>query len=67
LELPEEGGYTTLAGFLMAQAGRLLQVGDTVEYEDKQFVVDRLDRRRIRRVRLTLTSVTPAVSSASEA
>ena len=54
LELPEEGGYTTLAGFLMAQAGKLLQVGDVVEYEGKRFVVDRLDRRRIRRVRLTL-------------
>jgi CBS domain containing-hemolysin-like protein len=30
-----------------------LQVGDTVDYEDKHFVVERLDRRRIRRVRLT--------------
>ena len=54
LELPEEGGYTTLAGFLMAQAGKLLEVGDVVEYEGKHFVVERLDRRRIRRVRLTL-------------
>lgn len=54
LELPEEGGYTTLAGFLMAQAGKLLQVGDVVVYEGKHFVVERLDRRRIRRVRLTL-------------
>jgi CBS domain containing-hemolysin-like protein len=56
LELPEESGYTTLAGFLMARAGRLLQVGDTVEFEGKRFVVERLDRRRIRRVRLTLPS-----------
>jgi len=54
LELPEEGGYTTLAGFLMAQSGKLLQVGDVVEYAGKHFVVERLDRRRIRRVRLTL-------------
>lgn len=53
LELPEDGGYTTLAGFLMAQAGKLLQVGDTVDYEGKRFVVERLDRRRIRRVRFT--------------
>ncbi len=62
LELPEEGGYTTLAGFLMAQAGRLLQVGDTVEYEDKHFVVERLDRRRIRRMRLTLVKSETAAS-----
>jgi CBS domain containing-hemolysin-like protein len=56
LELPEESGYTTLAGFLMARAGRLLQVGDTVEFEGKRFVVERLDQRRIRRIRLTLPS-----------
>ena len=63
LELPEEGGYTTLAGFLMAQAGKLLQVGDVVEYEGKHFVVERLDRRRIRRVRLTLpVTVTEGIS-----
>ena len=53
LELPEDGGYTTLAGFLMARAGKLLQVGDTVDFEGKRFVVEHLDRRRIRRVRFT--------------
>lgn len=63
LGLPEEGGYTTLAGFLMARAGRLLQVGDAVEYEGKRFVVDRLDRRRIRRIRLTLPSDKIGVSA----
>jgi CBS domain containing-hemolysin-like protein len=53
LELPEEGGYTTLAGFLMAQAGRVLKSGDTVEYEGSAFRVERVDRRRIRWVRFT--------------
>lgn len=52
LHLPEVGGYTTLAGFLLAQAGRLLQEGETVEYEGMRFRVERIDRRRIRRVRL---------------
>ncbi len=53
LELPEDGGYTTLAGFLMAQAGRLLQEGDTVDYEGLGFKVERVEKRRIRRVRFT--------------
>ena len=52
LQLPEDGGYTTIAGFLMAQAGRLLQQGDVVEFEDSRFEVERLERRRIRRIRL---------------
>ena len=52
LDLPENGGYTTLAGFLMAQAGRLPQTGEVVEYEAMTFKIERLEGRRIRRVRL---------------
>jgi Mg2+/Co2+ transporter CorC len=53
LELPESGGYTTIAGFLMTQAGRLLMTGDKIEHEGAQFRVERVDRRRIRWVRFT--------------
>ena len=53
LKLPEEAGYTTMAGFLLAQAGRLLHVGETVEHEGARFVVEQVDRRRIRRIRYT--------------
>jgi CBS domain containing-hemolysin-like protein len=56
LQLPEDGGYTTIAGFLMAQAGRLLQQGDVVQFEGLRFEVERLERRRIRRIRLTRPS-----------
>ncbi len=53
LKLPEDNNYTTLAGFLLAQAGRLLQEGETVEYEGMQFKVERLDQRWIRRIHFT--------------
>lgn len=53
LHLPEEGRYTTLAGFLLSQAGRLPEEGETVEYEGMRFQVERIERRRIRRVRFT--------------
>ena len=53
LRLPEDGGYTTLAGFLMARAGRVLKVGDEIEYEGSLFRVERVERRRVRRVRFT--------------
>lgn len=52
LDLPEDGSYTTLAGFLMAQSGRLPQEGEEFEYESSTFKIERLDGRRIRRVRL---------------
>ena len=50
MRLPEEGGYITLAGFLLARAGRLLQEGDTVSYEGMTFKVERIEKRRIRRI-----------------
>lgn len=52
LQLPEHEGFNTIAGFLMAQAGRLLNEGDAVNYNGSKFVVERLEGRRIRRVRL---------------
>jgi CBS domain containing-hemolysin-like protein len=53
LRLPENAGYTTLAGFLLSRTGRLLQQGETVEYERAHFSVELTDRHRIRRIRLT--------------
>ncbi|MDQ3650441.1 MAG: hemolysin family protein [Acidobacteriota bacterium] len=53
LKLPEEDGYTTLAGFLLAKSGRLLRPGESVEHEGGVFTVDLVDRRRIRRIRFS--------------
>jgi CBS domain containing-hemolysin-like protein len=53
LGLPENASYTTLAGFLLSQSGRLLRPEETVEYEGARFTVERMDRRRIRQVRFT--------------
>ncbi|HLA10374.1 MAG TPA: hemolysin family protein [Pyrinomonadaceae bacterium] len=60
LKLPEDGGYTTIAGFLLARAGRLLQKDETVEYEGMRFQVQRVEQRRIRRIRFM-----PAVAEAT--
>ena len=51
LKIPEEAGYTTMAGFLLARAGRLLRTGESVEHEGATFTVERLDRLRIRNIR----------------
>jgi CBS domain containing-hemolysin-like protein len=51
LNLPEEGGYTTMAGFLLAKAERLLRPGESVTWGGGTFLVEQVDRRRIRRIR----------------
>jgi magnesium and cobalt exporter, CNNM family len=53
LDLPEQSSYTTIAGFLMDYAGRLLQTGDRIEHVVGLFEVLRTDGRRISRVRFT--------------
>ncbi|MEO7970661.1 MAG: hemolysin family protein, partial [bacterium] len=62
LELPEHEGFTTIAGFLMAQAGRLLNEGDSINHEGHRFTVERLEGRRIRLVRLLPNSANVANS-----
>lgn len=64
LQLPEDGSYTTLAGFLLAQTGRFLQQGETVEYEGMSFKVERIERRRIRQIRFTPAKNDERVSAA---
>jgi CBS domain containing-hemolysin-like protein len=53
LKLPEEAGYTTMAGFLLAMSGRILRSGETVEHEGGLFLVEHVEGRRIRRIRYT--------------
>jgi CBS domain containing-hemolysin-like protein len=51
LSLPEDDSYATIAGFLLAQAGRLLGPGETIQYSGARFKVERVHRRRILRIR----------------
>jgi putative hemolysin len=52
VELPE-GPYATVAGFVMAELGRLPKTGDTVEHDGVRLTVVRTEGRRAARVRLT--------------
>jgi CBS domain containing-hemolysin-like protein len=56
LNVPEDDGYTTIAGFLMKRVGRLMERGDRVEHQGAVFEVERVDKRRATRIRLTLAA-----------
>ncbi|HXG90911.1 MAG TPA: hemolysin family protein [Blastocatellia bacterium] len=47
LALPESDSYHTIAGFMMARAGRLLKQGDSVAYNGLKFTVQSVSRNRI--------------------
>ncbi len=55
LLIPEDGPYDTVAGFVMSELGRIPDVGDEVELDHGTLRVERLDGRRIDRLRYTPT------------
>ena len=60
-EIHEGPNYETVGGFVMAQVGRVPEVGDEVELDGWRLRVLSMDRRRVDRVRLT-----PVVPEAAE-
>src|SRR5215212_5875409 len=54
LSVPESESYTTVGGFLMTQAGHVLKPGEVVEHNGFVFKVERVEKRRVMRVRLEI-------------
>ena len=53
IKVPDNAAYETVAGFLMSSLGRIPAVGDEVTIENGVLRVERMDGRRIDRVRFT--------------
>jgi CBS domain containing-hemolysin-like protein len=56
LALPGDGGFETLAGFLLMRFGKIPAAGESLEYEGRRFTVLEMDRNRIARVRVEKTA-----------
>jgi len=52
VELPAEGGFETLAGYLLSKLGDLPQTGTVIEDDGQRFTILEMDRNRIARVKL---------------
>jgi len=53
IKVPDDGPYETVAGFMMNELGRLPVVGDEVTMRGGTLRVERLDGRRVDRIRYT--------------
>jgi magnesium and cobalt exporter, CNNM family len=58
LSVPESEAYTTVGGFLMTEAGHVLKPGESVSHEGLLFHVERVEKRRVMRVRLEILNPT---------
>ena len=65
LRLPD-GPYETAAGYVLAELGRLPEVGDTIEVDGRTITVQELDGRRIARL-LVSAAPAPAEDASTEA
>ena len=54
LSVPESEAYTTVGGFLMTEAGHVLKPGESVSHDGLVFHVERVEKRRVMRVRLEI-------------
>ena len=52
LNLPVSEGYTTIAGFLMSEAGQVLTEGEQVKFNGHIFRVEEVDKHRVVKVRM---------------
>jgi CBS domain containing-hemolysin-like protein len=52
LDLPEGEEFETLAGFIFNRAGRLVEEGETIEYDDVTIRIEEVDNTRIMKARI---------------
>lgn len=52
-DVPDDGAYETVGGYVMAQVGRVPEVGDVVVLPGWRLHVARMDGRRVDRLRIT--------------
>jgi len=52
IELPSDGGFETVAGFLLLRFGEIPHPGSFVEFQGRRLTVKEMDRNRIARVRI---------------
>ncbi|MEN3328479.1 MAG: magnesium and cobalt exporter, family [Acidobacteriota bacterium] len=54
LTVPESEAYTTVGGFLMTEVGHVLKPGEVVQHDGLVFRVERVEKRRVMRVKLEI-------------
>ena len=66
VNVPEDGSYETVAGFLMSQLGRVATVGDEVVIDSGVLRVERMDGRRVDRIRFVPNVIVPEAGDKNE-
>jgi CBS domain containing-hemolysin-like protein len=66
IELPANGGFETIAGYILFKLGHIPKAGESVEFEGRRFTVEGMDRNRIAAVRIEKTTAASSVPEAEQ-
>ncbi|MDP9053465.1 MAG: hemolysin family protein [Acidobacteriota bacterium] len=68
IELPANGGFETIAGYMLFKLRHIPMAGEAVEFDGRRFIVQSMDRNRIAAVRIEkITEAEAARGTAAEA
>jgi putative hemolysin len=59
LVLPHDGGFETLAGFVLARLQKIPAVGDTFDFEGHRYTVEEMEAHRIAKVKIETLEPAP--------
>ena len=65
IELPRDEGFETLAGFVMAQLGKIPKGGESFEYQRRRYTVLHMEGHRIARVKIESVQQPSSLETAS--
>jgi CBS domain containing-hemolysin-like protein len=66
MKLPQDEGFETLAGFMLSRLQKMPEGGETFEYEQRRFVVEKMDGHRIATVRIEPVPALPTADAMPE-
>jgi putative hemolysin len=57
--LPNDGGFETLAGFVLARLQKIPAAGDAIEFEGRRYTVEEMEGHRIAKVKIEMLETAP--------
>jgi CBS domain containing-hemolysin-like protein len=52
MKLPRDGGFETVAGFVLSRIQKIPRAGEAVDFEGRRFTVQEMDDHRIAKVKI---------------
>jgi putative hemolysin len=62
VKLPQDEGFETLAGFILSRLQKMPEGGEAFDFQDRRFVVEKMDGHRIATVRIEPVPEAPAAA-----